>query len=115
MSQSIEEKVNLDGEFLGVSSLAIYSVPWYLQLALLLLVATLFTIKIIQKLKSIEALAHQATTNEVELLLRQVSHAFFGISVPVKNLTSYWIGFLISLIALCYAVYNTYANLTLDI
>ncbi|MCW8877903.1 MAG: hypothetical protein OQK04_16395 [Kangiellaceae bacterium] len=114
MNQSIEEEVNLDGEFLGVSSLAIYSAPWYLQLILLLLVATLFTTKIIRKSKSIQVLVQQAATNDVELMLRQVNRAFFGISVPAKNLTAYWIGFLIYLITLGYAVYNTYANLALN-
>lgn len=114
MNTAVEEKINLDGEFLGISSLAIYSAPWYLQLVLLLLVATLFTIKIIQKSKSIRALVKQAETDEVEQLLGQINRAFFGISVPAKNLTAYWIGFLIYLITLIYAVINTYVNLGLD-
>lgn len=110
-----EDTFNLNGEFLGISSLAIYSAPWYLQLPLLLLVALLFFVKVSRHSKEIKIYVNKAETtidDEIEELLSKINYLFFGLAVPRKNVTAYWIGFVIYLITLMYASFNLYNNLS---
>ena len=110
-----EETYNLNGEFLGISALAIYSAPWFLQLPLLLLVAQLFFVKISRHSKEIKRfIDHSATDekDELEAFLSRINYVFFGFAVPGKNVTAYWIGFIIYLVTLVYALFNLYANLS---
>ena len=109
----VEEQINLNGEFLGVSALAIYSAPWFLQLPLLFLVATLFFVKISshsKEIKSLSAQVNPSERDELDVLLSKINYVFFGFAVPRKNLSAYWIGFAIYLITLCYACFNLYVN-----
>ena len=109
-----EDTYNLNGEFLGISSLAIYSAPWYLQLPLLLLVAQLFFLKISRHSKEIKHfIDHRITEQEDEFdeFLSKFNYLFFGFAVPGKNVTAYWIGFIIYLVTLVYAAFNLYVNL----
>ncbi len=108
-----EEKINLNGEFLGISALAIYSAPWFLQLPLLLLVVLLFLAKISRHSKEIKQLSDRIraeSKSEVDEILSEISYLFFGFAVPGKTLLAYWVGFLIYLITFIYALYNVYAN-----
>lgn len=106
----IEQRVNINGEFLGISSLAVYSAPWFLQLILLMLVVALFITKVSGDSKQLKALEASDNGDEVDKFLSSVNKAFFGFAVPTKNLTAYWIGFLVYLITLVYAVCNTYMH-----
>lgn len=107
----IEEKVNINGEFLGISSLAIYSAPWFLQLVLLFLVVALFIVKISRDSKQLKKMNLSSDGDEFDRLLSDVNRIFFGFSVPTKSLAAYWIGFTIYLVTLVYAGYNTYVHL----
>jgi len=40
---NIEEKLNFNGEFLGVTSMAVNSAPWFLKVGLLVFVGFLFS------------------------------------------------------------------------
>lgn len=109
-----EETFNLNGEFLGISALAIYSAPWYLQLPLLLLVVQLFFLKISRHSREIKNLVNQPDSShkdEIDEFLSKINYLFFGFAVPRKNVSAYWIGFVIYLITLAYASYNLYSNL----
>jgi predicted PurR-regulated permease PerM len=106
----VEEKVNINGEFLGISSLAVYSAPWYLQIVLLVLVVALFLAKVSRDSKQLNRLAESDTSDKFDKFLSDVNRVFFGFSVPYKNLVAYWIGFLIYLVTLIYAGYNTYVH-----
>ncbi len=111
--EKLEETINLNGEFLGISSLAIYSAPWYLQFPLLVLVALLFFVKISRHSREIKKYTDQSrndNSDEVDEFLSQINHLFFGFAVPVKNVAAYWIGFLIYIITLVYALFNLYAH-----
>ena len=110
----LEETINLYGEFLGISSLAIYSAPWFLQLPLLILVALLFFVKISQHSKEIKSFTENTiseSTDEMDEFLSEINYLFFGFAVPGKNVLAYWIGFLIYIITLIYVLFNLYANL----
>ena len=107
----IVERVNINGEFLGISSLAIYSAPWFLQIVLLMLVVAMFIAKVSRDSRNLKKLSESSAGDEFEKILSDVNKAFFGFSVPSKNLAAYWIGFLIYLVTLIYAGYNTYVHL----
>ena len=110
-----EETINLNGEFLGISSLAIYSAPWYLQIPLLMLVALLFFVKISRHSKEIKAVTEKTiaeTKDEIDEVLSEVNYLFFFFFAPGKNVAAYWIGFLIYVITLIYALVNTYINIS---
>ncbi|MEM7019875.1 MAG: hypothetical protein AAF512_21375 [Pseudomonadota bacterium] len=107
----VEEKLNLNGEFLGISTLAVYSAPWFLHLPLLFLVAILFFSKISGYSKELEQMTKAVDENsedDLEALLGYMNYTFFGFAVPRKNLTAYWMGFMIFLVSLLYMSYNTY-------
>lgn len=106
----VEERVNVNGEFLGISSLAIYSAPWFLQIVLLMLVVALFIAKASRDSRQLKKLIESDAGSEFDKFLSDVNKAFFGFSVPSKNLAAYWIGFLIYVVTLIYAGYNTYAH-----
>ncbi|TQV85310.1 hypothetical protein [Aliikangiella coralliicola] len=107
-----EEKINLNGEFLGISALAIYSAPWYLQLPLLMLVALMFFFKISHHSSEIKKLVeHSKSENELDEFLSNVNYFFFGFAVPRKNVSAYWTGLTIYFITLIYALFNLYLNL----
>ena len=108
-----EDTINLNGEFLGISSLAIYSAPWYLQIPLLLLVALMFFVKISRHSKEIKEFTEKTiaeTKNEVDEVLSEINYLFFGFAAAGRNIAAYWIGFLIYAITLIYALVNTYTK-----
>lgn len=81
----IEDRVNINGEFLGISSLAVYSAPWYLQLVLLMLVVALFVAKVSRDSKQLKKLSASYESDELDELLSDVNKAFFGFTVPTKT------------------------------
>ena len=109
-----EQRLNLNGEFLGVTSMAAYSAPWYLQVLLLILVGALFYVKVVQDSKSFRQILTDLTDDEDDEyleLLSELNRLFFGFTVARKNVLVYWIGFLIFLISLAYALIQTLAHL----
>ena len=109
-----EQRLNLNGEFLGVTSMAAYSAPWYLQVVLLLLVGALFYVKVAQDSKSFKQLLADLTDDEDDdytALLNELNRLFFGFTVARKNVLVYWIGFLIFFITFLYAVTQTVSHL----
>ncbi len=109
-----EQRLNLNGEFLGVTSMAAYSAPWYLQVLLLILVGALFYVKVVQDSKSFRQILTDLTDDEDDQyleLLSELNRLFFGFTVARKNVLVYWIGFLIFLISLAYALIQTLAHL----
>ena len=42
------KRLNLNGEFLGVTALAVYSAPWFLQPLLIILVGMMFLFKVFE-------------------------------------------------------------------
>ena len=109
-----EQRLNLNGEFLGVTSMAAYSAPWYLQVLLLILVGALFYVKVAQDSKHFQQILADLTDDEDDdytALLNELNRLFFGFTVARKNVLVYWIGFLIFLITFVYAVIQTTAHL----
>ena len=109
-----EQRLNLNGEFLGVTAMAAYSAPWYLQVVLLLLVGLLFYVKVAQDSKAFKQLLADLTDEEdddLTNLLNELNRLFFGFTVAKKNVLVYWIGFIIFLITFVYAVIETVAHL----
>ena len=106
----IEDRVNINGEFLGISALAVYSAPWFLQLLLLMLVVALFFIKLFRDSSQLRAFTKAINDEESEHYFDNVSRAFFGFTVTTKNVAAYWVGFLIYIVTLFYAIYNTYVH-----
>jgi hypothetical protein len=106
----LEDRVNMNGEFLGISSLAIYSAPWFLQGLLLILVVALFIAKVRRDSIQLNKLAESQSNDDLDKFLSDVNRAFFGFSVPTKNLDAYWVGFSIYLVTFIYAGYNTYVH-----
>ena len=109
-----EQRLNLNGEFLGVTAMAAYSAPWYLQVVLLLLVGALFYVKVAQDSKSFKQILADLTDDEDDdytALLNELNRLFFGFTVAKKNVLVYWIGFLIFLITFVYAVAQTIGHL----
>lgn len=108
---SLEDRLNLNGEFLGVTALAVYSAPWYLQIPLLVIVGALFYSKVAQDSGSFRReLTELGGTEEEDQyleLLNQLNRFFFGFRVAKKDLPAYWLGFLIFLVTFVYAVVNT--------
>ena len=101
-----EQRLNLNGEFLGVTSMAAYSAPWHLQV--LMLVEVLFYVKVVQDSKAFRQVLTDLTDDDQYLeLLSELNRLFFGFTVSRKNVLVYWIGFLIFLISLTYAVIHT--------
>ena len=80
----LEERVNINGEFLGISSLAIYSAPWFLQVILLMLVVALFIAKVSRDSRYLNNLSEPDSGDEFNKFLSEVNRAFFGFSVPTK-------------------------------
>ena len=60
----IEERVNINGEFLGISSLAIYSAPWFLQIVLLMLVVAMFIAKVSRDSRNLKKLSESSAGDE---------------------------------------------------
>jgi len=107
-----EQRLNLNGNIHGVMSMAAYSAPWYLQV--LLLVGALFYVKVVQDSKAFRQILTDLTDDEDDQyleLLSELNRLFFGFTVARKNVLVYWIGFLIFLISLTYAVIQTLAHL----
>ncbi len=107
----LEERININGEFLGISSLAIYSAPWFLQGVLLMLVVALFLSKVSRDSKQLKELTKSNSGDDFDKFLSDVNRVFFGFSVPTRNLAAYWLGFMIYLVTLIYAGYNTYVHI----
>ncbi|GAA5315493.1 MAG: hypothetical protein AseanaTS_06980 [Candidatus Pelagadaptatus aseana] len=107
----VEDRININGEFLGISSLAIYSAPWFLQLLLLMLVVALFIIKTSRDSRQLNRLVKKQESDELDDFIADINRAFFGFAVPTKNLAAYWVGFLIYLVTIGYALINTYMHL----
>lgn len=113
-----EQNLNLNGEFLGITSLAIYSAPWYLQLLLLVLVGLMFFVKIAQQSKRyrerLGATRDDPTTDEVDEMdeiAEEVNRVFFGFSVARRRLPVYWLGASIYVITFVHAAIRTVAEL----
>ncbi|MBN2017002.1 MAG: hypothetical protein JW794_02540 [Candidatus Cloacimonetes bacterium] len=107
---SIEEKLNLNGEFLGVTSMAVYSAPWFLKVGLLVLVGFLFSVKIAQDSKNfkeeLDEIAEEDQDDYLKLM-NDFNKFFFGFTVAKKNLPVYWLGFAIFAITFVFSVIET--------
>ncbi len=99
--------INLNGEFLGISSLAIFSAPVYLRLVLLILIGVMFFYRTradsLAVRRSLEGLA--ASEKDEPDLLQQFNRFFFGFTVSRRNQSAYWIGFMIFLITLADSIF----------
>ncbi|MEO0325861.1 MAG: hypothetical protein AAF447_23125 [Myxococcota bacterium] len=110
-----ESNLNLNGEFLGVTSMAVYSAPWFLQVPLIVLVGLLFFAKVAQGSKRLRAVmdelsAKEDEDEEVEKLVGEVNRIFLGFTVDRENLPGYWIGAAIYLITAVFAVLQLIAG-----
>ena len=106
------ERLNLQGEFLGVTSMACYSAPWFLQGVLLVLIGYMFFHKVRTSSKKMRGLFQQMEMEvhedeEEEHILHEFNRLFFGFTVAKRNLASYWAGFSIYAITCVYALINT--------
>ncbi|ETW96670.1 MAG: hypothetical protein ETSY1_25670 [Candidatus Entotheonella factor] len=118
-----EQRLNLNDEFLGMTSLAAYSAPWFLQVLLLILVGLLFYCKVAHNSRHLHAQTHhhnqqqhnqhkqQVSEAEYIVIMNELNHLFFGFAVERKHVPIYWIGFTIFLITLGYAVMDTLIHL----
>ena len=111
---ALKQRLNLQGEFLGVTSLACYSAPWFLQVPLLLVIAAMFFAKVADNSKTarqeLEHLAHAEQDEDEDdalTMLQDFNRLFFGFTVSKKNQASYWGGFLLFLITFVFAVIQT--------
>ncbi len=106
----IEERLNLNGEFLGVTSMAVYSAPWFLKVGLLVLVGFLFSVKIAQDSKNFKiGLAEIAEEDQSRnlKLMNDFNKFFFGFTVARKNMPVYWLGFSVFAITFVFSVIET--------
>ncbi len=107
---NIEERLNLNGEFLGVTSMAVYSAPWFLKVGLLVLVGFLFYIKIAQDSKNFKVelveIADEDQSHYLKLM-NDFNRFFFGFTVARKNMPVYWLGFSIFAITFAFSVIET--------
>ena len=79
-----------------------------------MLVGALFYVKVVQDSTSFRQILTDLTDDEDDEyleLLSELNRLFFGFTVARKNVIVYWIGFLIFLISLAYAVIQTFAHL----
>ncbi len=79
-----------------------------------MLVGALFYVKVVQDSKAFRQILTDLTDDEDDQyleLLSELNRLFFGFTVARKNVLVYWIGFLIFLISLTYAVIQTLAHL----
>ncbi len=112
-----EQQLNLNGEFLGVTSMAAYSAPWFLKIPLLILVGLLFYFKIAHNSRRLRTRVqhrrpHKETPEAEHLALaNELNRLFFGFTVERKHVPIYWIGFTIFLITLGYAISEVLAKL----
>ena len=110
--ESGRQSLNLQGEFLGVTAMACYSAPWFLQLVLLVLIGHMFISKVRANSQHARRLFDEMerevdTDHEQDHILQEFNRRFFGFTVAKKNLTAYWTGFSIYAITFTYAFANT--------
>lgn len=106
------ESLNLQGEFLGVTAMACYSAPWFLQIVLLILIGSTFISKVRansqQTRKLVEEMEQEFNDDhEQDHILQDFNRLFFGLTVAKRNLTAYCTGLSIYVITFAYAVSNT--------
>lgn len=108
-------RLNLNGEFLGVTSLAVYSAPWFLQPPLIVLVGMMFVFKVVGDSrgfrKTIDAHAQRGDEDELDAILSDVNRIFFGLTVAREDLPNYWMGTLMFIVTLLYSLYNFFSKL----
>ena len=79
-----------------------------------MLVGALYYVKVVQDSKSFRQILTDLTDDEDDEyleLLSDLNRLFFGFTVARKNVLIYWIGFLIFLISLTYALIQTLVHL----
>jgi len=108
----LDEKMNLHGEFLGISSLAVYSAPWFLQIILLIIIGIVFYYKIFEHSRDLfedisSVYSKIQETVEDKELLKKYQKNFLGLKVSKKQLPTYWSGFALFFITLIYSLINT--------
>ncbi|MGK0187424.1 MAG: hypothetical protein ACI9R3_003212 [Verrucomicrobiales bacterium] len=106
------ESLNMQGEFLGVTAMACYSAPWFLQIVLLILIGYMFISKIranSRRARQLFAEMKQEVDDDHEQdhILQDFNRLFFGFTVAKRNLTAYWTGFSIYAITCTYSIANT--------
>lgn len=105
---SERNRLNLNGEFLGVTSLAVFSAPWFLQPPLTILVGLMFIFKVLDDAKEyrneLETSPAKAEDEDLEEAIEEVSRVFFGITVAQEDLPVYWMGTLLFAITLIYSI-----------
>lgn len=112
------QKMNLNGEFLGITSIGVYSAPWFLQLVLLLIIGAMFYYKMVNHSRSLKqdlTIAYNYIQQSPDLLesLKSYENKFLGFTTSKDNIPSYWGGFAIFGITLLYALLKTLTELTL--
>lgn len=110
--ETSREGLNLQGEFLGVTAMACYSAPWFLQIVLLILIGYMFVSKIrANSLRTQELFSEMEQEvdedHEQDHILQDFNRLFFGFTVAKRNLAAYWTGFSIYAITCTYAIANT--------
>lgn len=110
-----EKNLNLNGEFLGVTSMAVFSAPWFLQTPLIVLVGLLFMVKVAQSSRyfrqAMDELANADEEQEYEQAMLAFNRIFFGFTVARHHLPVYWIGTAIYLVTAAFSVYQLLARL----
>ena len=106
------ESLNMQGEFLGVTAMACYSAPWFLQIVLLILIGYMFISKIRANSRRARRLFAEMKQevdddHEQDHILQDFNRLFFGFTVAKRNLTAYWTGFSIYAITCTYSIANT--------
>ena len=104
------KKLNLNGEFLGVTALAVYSAPWFLQPPLIILVGMMFLVKVFEDskdyIKENEGRSAQTDEEDIEDVINEVNRVFFGLTVARDDLPIYWMGTLIFAVTLIYSFFH---------
>lgn len=108
-------KLNLNGEFFGISSLGVYSAPWFLQVVLLLMVGAMFYYKMAGNSRNlildIQNAYNKFEDNNSQSILNDYKNKFLSFNIHKDNLPSYWAGFGIFVITFIYAIGNTFFSL----
>lgn len=111
MDQNLNNKLNLNGEFLGISSLAVYSAPWFLQFTLTLIIGVLFYYRVTEHsrnlVKDIEMMYNKMEDPNFVNYVKSYQKKFLGLHVNMENVPSYWGGFALFIITLIFSIINS--------
>lgn len=96
-------RVNLAGEFLGVTALSTFSAPWFLRVPLLVIIGGMFFVKIYRLSKRLRRFEKQNDTEDINSL-EALNQRFFGFHLPADRTLNYWGGFALWGITFIYSI-----------